>query len=56
LVDHAGLDEQRARDWVVVRMLNNACWCLHYPPEVQRLGTTEEYLTMCIAVAKAVQD
>jgi streptomycin 6-kinase len=56
LVDHAGLDEHRARDWVVVRMLNNACWCLQDPPEVQEIAFTEEYLTMCIAVAKAVQD
>ncbi len=56
LVDHAGLDEHRARDWVVVRMLNNASWCLQDPPEVQRLTSTEDYLTMCIAVAKAVQD
>jgi streptomycin 6-kinase len=56
LVDHAGLDEHRARDWVVVRMLNNACWCLQDPPEVQDPTFTEEYLTMCIAVAKAVQD
>ena len=56
LVDHAGLDEHRARDWVVVRMLNNACWFLQDPPEVQRLTSAEEYLTMCIAVAKAVQD
>ena len=56
LVDHAGLDEHRARDWVVVRMLNNACWRLQDPPEVQRLTSTDEYLTMCIAVAKAVQD
>ena len=56
LVDHAALDERRARDWVVVRMLNNACWCLQDPPEVQQHASTEEYLTMCIAVAKAVQD
>ena len=56
LVDHAGLDEDRARDWVVVRMLNNACWHLQDPPEVQQLTSSEEYLTMCIAVAKAVQD
>jgi streptomycin 6-kinase len=56
LVDHAGLDEHRARDWVVVRMLNNACWCLQDAPAVQRPAATEEYLTMCIAVAKAVQD
>jgi streptomycin 6-kinase len=51
-----GLDEHRARDWVVVRMLNNACWHLQDPPEVQQLTSSEEYLTMCIAVAKAVQD
>ncbi|HZJ03880.1 MAG TPA: aminoglycoside phosphotransferase family protein [Nocardioidaceae bacterium] len=56
LVDHAGLDEHRARDWVVVRMLNNACWRLQDPPEVKRLTATDDYLTMCIAVAKAVQD
>ena len=56
LVDNAGLDEARARDWVVVRMLNNACWRLQDPPEVKRLTVTDEYLTMCIAVAKAVQD
>ena len=56
LVDHGGLDEHRARDWVVVRMLNNACWRLQDRPEVQRITPTDEYLTMCIAVAKAVQD
>ena len=56
LVDSAGLDEHRARDWVVVRMMNNASWCLQDPPEVQRLTSTEDHLTMCIAVAKAVQD
>ncbi len=56
LVDHAGLDEHRARDWVVVRMLNNACWRLQDPPEVERLTSNDDYLTMCIAVAKAVQD
>ena len=42
LVDHAELDEHRARDWVVVRMLNNACWRLLDPPEVQRLIPTDE--------------
>ena len=56
LVDHAGLDEQRARDWVVVRMLNNACWRLEDAPAVKRLTPTDDYLTVCIAVAKAVQD
>jgi streptomycin 6-kinase len=56
LVDHGGLDERRACDWVVVRMLNNACWRLQDDPEAQRLTPTDEYLTMCIAIAKAVQD
>jgi streptomycin 6-kinase len=56
LVDQAGFDERRARDWVVVRMLNNACWRLQDPPETRRLTPTDDYLTMCIAVAKAVQD
>lgn len=56
LVDHAGLEERRARDWVVVRMLDYACERLQDPPEVQRATSTEEHLTMCIAVAKAVQD
>jgi streptomycin 6-kinase len=56
LVDHAELDEHRARDWVVVRMLANACSRLLDPPEVQRLVPNEDHLTMCIAVAKAVQD
>ncbi len=56
LVDHAELDEQRARDWVVVRMLHHATERLMDPPEAKRLGSTDDHLTMCIAVAKAVQD
>ena len=32
LVDAAGLDEDRARDWVVVRMLHNALWELEDDP------------------------
>jgi streptomycin 6-kinase len=56
LVDTADLDEDRARDWVVVRMMHNALWRLQDPPEVQRLTSNDEYLTTCIAIAKAVQD
>ncbi|MCW2786228.1 MAG: aminoglycoside resistance protein [Marmoricola sp.] len=44
LVDAAGLDEDRARDWVVVRMMMNA------------LDLDADWVTLCIAVAKAVQD
>jgi streptomycin 6-kinase len=52
LVDTAHLDEDRARDWVVVRMLHNAMWELEDHPQ----APDHDYLTMCIAVAKAVQD
>jgi streptomycin 6-kinase len=52
VVDAAGLDEERARDWVVVRMLHNAMWELEDNPTTP----DAEYLTMCIAIAKAVQD
>jgi streptomycin 6-kinase len=56
LVDHAGLDEHRARDWVVVRMMDNACWRLQEETGGTRSAEDEDYLTTCIAIAKAVQD
>ena len=50
LVDVAGLDEDRARDWVVVRMIHNASWAvIDGEPD-------EDYLTMCFTIAKSVQD
>jgi streptomycin 6-kinase len=52
LVDTAYLDEDRARDWVVVRMLHNVLWELQDHPD----GPDRDYLTMCIAIAKAVQE
>lgn len=52
LVDAAGLDEDRARDWVVVRMLHNAMWRL----ADDRGADADDYLTTCVTVAKAVQD
>jgi streptomycin 6-kinase len=55
LVDGAGLDEDRARDWVVVRMMHNAYWRIHDEPGAVRSTPTESYLTMCVAIAKAVQ-
>ncbi len=52
LVDVGGLDEARARDWVVVRMILNAADSL-----IDRdAGFPQDWLTTCIAVAKAVQD
>jgi streptomycin 6-kinase len=49
LVDAAGFDEDRARDWVVVRMMHNAMWAIQD-------GDPHDWLTTCISVAKAVQD
>ncbi len=52
LVDVAGLDEDRARAWVVVRVLVNALWELQDHPGAPDRG----WLTASISVAKAVQD
>lgn len=53
LVDGAGLDEDRARAWVVVRVLVNALRELQAPA-----GSAPDrtWLTTCVTVAKAVQD
>jgi len=58
LVDDAGLDEERARDWVVVRMVINALWAIE---DAQRTGRPldaeqREWITRCVTIAKAVQD
>jgi streptomycin 6-kinase len=50
LVDDAGLDEERARDWVVLRLVLNAVWELEEP------SPDREWTTTCITIAKAVQD
>ena len=51
LVDGAGFDENRARGWVIVRMVHNAMWALQDGSQ-----TDPTWLTRCIAVAKAVGD
>jgi streptomycin 6-kinase len=56
LIDTAGLEEERTRDWVVVRMMNNAVSRLLDPPERQRDLPDEQWLTLCVTIAKAVQD
>jgi len=58
IVDDAGLQEERARDWVVVRMVVNAGWSIE---DAQRAGRgltqqDRDWITRCIAIAKAVQD
>ncbi|MBO0845596.1 MAG: aminoglycoside resistance protein [Nocardioides sp.] len=58
LVDAAGLDEDRARDWVVVRMILNAHWAVEDAQRAGRALNAEEqtWITQCIAITKAVQD
>ena len=58
LVDAAGLDEDRARAWVVVRELHNALWVVEDATAAGRALDTDDRdaLTTAIAVAKAVQD
>jgi len=51
LVDVAGLDEELARDWVVVRMVYNAIWELEDRPR----DPDRDWLTRCVTIAKAVQ-
>ncbi len=58
LVDVAGLDEDRARDWVVVRMIINANWAIEDAERLHRDLDVEEreWITRCISIAKAVQE
>lgn len=58
VVDTAGLDEDRARDWVVVREVDNALWTV---TDAARAGrpldaTDKEWITRAVTIAKAVQD
>lgn len=58
LVDDAELEEDRARDWVVVRMIINASWAVADASRVGRELDAEdrEWISRCITIAKAVQD
>ena len=58
VVDAAGLDEERARDWVVVRMVINAHWTIQDGLRTSRPLERDErdWITRCIAIVKAVQD
>ncbi len=51
LVDVAGFDTDRARAWVIVRVVHSAVWAL-----ADGGADAQEWLTRCVAVAKAVQD
>jgi streptomycin 6-kinase len=58
VVDAAGLEEDRARDWAIVRMVVDASWTLR---DARRGGrdltaAEQEWITRCVAIVKAVQD
>lgn len=57
IVDTAGLDEDRARDWVVVRQLHNVLWAIEDAVEEHRGldADDRDQITCSVAVAKAVQ-
>lgn len=58
VVDAAGLDEDRARDWVVVRMVLNAGWTVQDARRAERdlRADEQDWITRCIAITKAVQE
>ena len=58
VVDAAGLDEARARDWAVVRMVVDASWTMQDARRLDRSLTASERarITQCVAIVKAVQD
>ncbi|TCC65532.1 aminoglycoside resistance protein [Kribbella pittospori] len=51
-IDAAGLDEERARDWVIVRQMLNVLWTLEDADE----SLPQDWLTRNIAIVKAIQD
>ena len=58
VVDAAGLEGSRARDWVIVRMVLNASWAA---VDARRAGRDlraddREWITRCVAIVKAVQE
>lgn len=58
IVDAAGLDEDRAVAWAVVRMVVDAYWSIEDAErELRRLLPEElEGITRCVVIAKAVQE
>jgi streptomycin 6-kinase len=57
-VDVADLDEDRARDWTVLRAVLNAHWSVDDAARAGRRLRPDEraWITRCLTVAKAVQD
>ncbi|HEU4945992.1 MAG TPA: aminoglycoside phosphotransferase family protein [Kribbella sp.] len=56
IVDTAELDEERARDWVIVRQMVNVLWTLQDADVGPDVMLPKDWLTRNIAIAKAIQD
>ena len=56
VVDVAGLDEDRARDWVIVRQLHNVSWAIEDLWGGPMTATARDWITTSLTIAKAVQD
>jgi streptomycin 6-kinase len=58
VVDAAGLDEDRSRDWVVVRELHNVLWTIEDAVRERRSldAGDRDWITIAVTIAKAVQD
>jgi len=55
LVDSADFDEDRARDWVVVRMMHNALWTVQDATTGQPLDAEDrEWIARCTVIAETV--
>ncbi|MCF8590497.1 aminoglycoside phosphotransferase family protein [Gordonia liuliyuniae] len=56
-VEAAGFDGERARDWVIVRMVLNTHWAVADAKRMRRDLTDDEraWITTCISVIKGVQ-
>lgn len=54
LVDLGGLDEDRARAWVVVRMVLNASWTILDAGGGELDAGDQDWITTCVTIAKAV--
>lgn len=55
VVDTAGLDERRARDWVVVRCMVDLAWVAQDGQAGGGLDDPREWITRTVTIAKAMQ-
>lgn len=54
VIDAAGFDEERAKRWVIARMIVNALWEIEVPDLAD--DRASDWITDCITIAKAMDD